>query len=500
MKKIFRSAALLFSTAMLSFVINNASAQVTLDCESGNRAIEQGNCWGFGATTYSNTTSLVISGVWSTRSNSLTSSLPTACWIKTPWMLIGSGNITFRSRLDGASSGVTSKGIIVSYIPYNASASNGEGTAVQFYTYSFPNFTNTIRDITVPIPAELANSTANAYKIWVSFVGVGGNERAYSDNFIFPGTYWSSPANGCIPMTLIQDADGDGVADNEDAYPTDPYRAYNSYYPSQNQFGTLAFEDNWPNRADYDFNDMVVNYRFNTVTNAANQVVEIKAKLVTRASGASFHNAFAFQLNGINPDKIIGTSGTHVSPETIFSYNANGLEANQTYANCIVFDDFYKVMQHPGSGTGINTDESAPFVPYDTLNVQLTFISNGVPAPGGVVTIAQLPSSGFNFYIVSNQDRGREIHLADFVPTNLVNTSLYGTGNDNTTPSEGKYFKSENNLPWGLNILTGFDYPSERSPINEAYLHFIEWAATSGVSYPDWYTAQAGYRDNSKIY
>lgn len=496
MKKI---SLLIVGIVLLGFL--NTSGQVTLDCESGNRAIEQGNCWGFGANSYSNSVAYVISGVWSTKSNSLTNTSPTASWIKTPWMLVGSGNITFRTRLDGNSSGVISKGIILSYIPYNAAnAPNYEGVPVEFYTYSFPTFNNTIRDISAPIPAEIANATNNAYKIRVSFVGTGGNERAYADNFIFPGTYWSNPASGCIPLTLIQDADNDGVADSEDAYPTDPYRAFNSYYPAQNQFGTLAFEDNWPNRADYDFNDVVVNYNMNTVTNANNQIVEIKSVFVARASGASFQNSFAFQMDDIDPSKIISVTGNHISPSTIFSLSSNGLEANQNFANCIVFDNFYNVMTHPGIGTGINTVKTAPEVPYDTLRVTVTFIENGTPASGGAINIAQLPASAFNFYIVANQERGREIHLADYEPTYLANTSLFGTGNDNTTPSAGIYYKSTNNLPWGLNILTGFDYPIEIEPINEAYLHFVEWASSSGVNYPDWYTNQQGYRDESKIY
>ena len=503
MKNINKSLVLPFIFSFLMIAGISTKAQVTLDCESGIRAIEQGNCWGFGATSYASITSypaLVISGSYSTRSNSLTSLLLISCWIKTPWLLVGNGNITFQTRLDGAGNGVTAKGIVISYIPYDAGASYGEGTAVQFYTYNFPAFNvTTIRDITAPIPTEIQNSTT-PYKIWVSYIGTGGNERALSDNFIFPGTYWSDPANGCIPLAVIQDADGDGVADSEDNYPNDTYRAYNNYYPSVNQYGTLAFEDNWPNKADYDLNDVVLNYRINTVTNSSNNVVEVLGKIVLRASGASYQNAFAFQIDGITPNKISNTLGNAISSPTIFSFDSNGLEAGQQYANCIVFDNFFKVMTHPGSGTGINTDKSAPFVPYDTLSIRLVFINDGVPASGGTVSINQVPPSAFNFYIISNQERGKEIHLADQVPTSLVNNAYFGTGGDDSNPGAGKFYKTSNNLPWGINILQGFDYPIEKVLINEAYLHFIEWAESSGSSYPDWFSTQPGYRENSKIY
>jgi hypothetical protein len=81
MKKLF----IIFTMISLAFT-SGIKAQVTLNFESGNRAIEQGNCWTFGATSYSNL-EFRIAGSWSGRSNQLTNSAISACWIKTPWML-----------------------------------------------------------------------------------------------------------------------------------------------------------------------------------------------------------------------------------------------------------------------------------------------------------------------------------------------------------------------------------------------------------------------------
>jgi len=52
------------------------------------------------------------------------------------------------------------------------------------------------------------------------------------------------------------DTDGDGIMDNLDAYPTDATRAFNSYYPNQVDYGSVAFEDLWPAYGDYDCNDL----------------------------------------------------------------------------------------------------------------------------------------------------------------------------------------------------------------------------------------------------
>ncbi len=484
-----------------------AVAQVVLTCESGNRAVEQGNCWGFGATAYSSTPAQVITGTFSARSNQLTSTLPTSCWLKTPWMLIGNGNITFNARFESTTG--TTRGIQLYYIPYDpANSPYFEGTPVLFYDYNWPKpWSATVtQPFSVPIPAAIENSTV-AYKIRVSFIGTGGTARINSDDYVFPGTYWSDPSNGCIPLSTIQDADSDGVADADDAYPNDATRAFNTYFPSENQEGTLGFEDLWPSKGDYDFNDVVVDYRLHTVTNAQNSVVEVFAKIILRASGASYHNGFGFQLDYIEPGKITAVSGNSIHANTIYGFEANGLESGQTYANCIVFDDFFKVMAWPGSGVGINTDPTAPFVPYVTLNVHLQFTQ----AAGEMVPDYMMTPDVYNFYIVADQVRGREIHLADRFPTDKVDVSLLGTFDDDSDTGGDvvsvKYYKTDNNLPWGINIIQGFDYPIEKAPIGkrvptdvEAYLHFIEWASSNGEDYPDWYMNLPGYRNNELIY
>lgn len=488
----------MISTILFS---NSTRAQVTLDCESGNRNIDAAACWGFGALSYTSTSNLVIAGLWSARSNQLTNLSPDACWLKTPWMLVGNGDITFLTKLDGGPA--TTRALKLFYIPYdiNSSSSHKEGVPVEFFHYDFPSATSTVlRTISVAVPAAIMNST-QPYKIKISYIGTGGTGRALSDNFSFPGTYYSDPTNSCLPLVVIQDTDNDGVADADDAYPNDPYRAYNNYYPSASTMGTLAFEDNWPSKGDFDFNDLVVDYRLNTVTNAQNQIVEVLGTYKLRASGASFRNGFGLQLDGIANNKVISATGHHAGASSIITYAANGTEANQQYVNQIVFDNFYSLMPHPGAGAlGINTDENAAFVPHVTLNTTITFMNSGVAAAGGPVNISQLPPSAFNFYIISKQDRGREVHLADYSPTSLANTSLFGTSQDDTNPAIGKYYKTVNNLPWAINVLQGFDYPKEKMPIDEAYLHFVEWAQSAGSIYADWFSNQAGYRNAALIY
>ncbi len=80
------------------------------------------------------------------------------------------------------------------------------------------------------------------------------------------------PASSCQPgYGTSGDTDGDGVDDENDAYPTDPDRSTDQYLPSENTYGTMAFEDLWPSEGDYDFNDMVVNYNWHYVLQCRQQ-------------------------------------------------------------------------------------------------------------------------------------------------------------------------------------------------------------------------------------
>lgn len=292
------------------------------------------------------------------------------------------------------------------------------------------------------------------------------------------------------------DSDGDGVPDDFDDFPMDELRAFDNYFPATG-YGSLAFEDLWPGTGDYDFNDVVVDYRFEMVTNASNKVVEVFGSFVLKASGASLRNGFGFNLpaastNLINNLNEVQVSGHHVT-ESFVSLLENGFEAGQSKPTIIVFDDFYNVMEHPGSGLGINTEPDKPFVEFDTLNVL-------IKPNEAIFGLSDFQFENWNPFIIVNNDRGREIHLADHAPTDLVDVSVFGSYEDSTDPSTGRYYKTSNNLPWAIHIIQEFVWPQEKISIVEAYHHFFEWANSSGTEFDDWYENHNGYRDDDKLY
>ena len=321
-----------------------------------------------------------------------------------------------------------------------------------------------------------------------------GADRDCNDNVFYltisPSINSINTVNMPLLATSVVDADHDGIPDLSDDYPNDPNKAFNNYTPSKTGYSSLAFEDLWPGKGDYDFNDVVVSYRINQITNAQNQVAEIDAKFITEATGATLHNGFAFQLP-YTPDKIQTITGQSLNHGYI-TRSANNTEAGQTKAVVVAFDDAFDHLPAPGQGIGTNTELGAPYVTPDTLNL---VISLATP-----VAIAQAGTPPYNPFIIVGGNRNREVHLPNQPPTDKVNGSDFGTGNDDSNPSLGRYYKTVNNLPWALNISGKFAYPIERAAINTAYLKFNDWAQSSGVSYPDWYQNLAGYRQASAIY
>lgn len=268
--------------------------------------------------------------------------------------------------------------------------------------------------------------------------------------------------------TLGPDTDGDGVPDDQDDYPNDPERAFNNYFPGNGLWATLAFEDLWPSKGDYDFNDLVIGYNFNQITNANNQVVDIQAKFDARHNGAGLHNGFAFQIP-TNQSNIASITSNYQSLGNIVK-NGNGTESGQEEANFIVFEDTEFAL-------GKEID----------MTIHLTTPQNA----------SRLGTPPYNPYLIKGGDVNVEVHLPDMAPTSLADLSLFGTSDDNSNPATGKYYKSSNNLPWGINIVYKFKWMKEKQEITKGYLHFGDWAESGGTQYADWYKDLEGYRDNT---
>ena len=264
------------------------------------------------------------------------------------------------------------------------------------------------------------------------------------------------------------DTDGDGITDSNDEYPEDAEKAFEQFTPSKYGWGTVAFEDLWPYMGDYDFNDTAVNYRFVTVLNAQNEVVQLDIHFEVTSDGAGLPNAFGIEFESIAPNQVQSVTGT-VLTEGFINVAANGVEEGQDRAVIILFDDNEAMLNVP---TEVNVVFTTP------------------------LSIAQIGIAPFNSFLIVNKDRGREIHLPNRLRTSLgVNT--VETEGVNQDP-DGNY-QTDSRLPWAINIVHDFKVPKERVPVNRAYNFFNDWATSGGLIFQDWYKDNPGYRNKSDL-
>jgi LruC domain-containing protein len=302
-------------------------------------------------------------------------------------------------------------------------------------------------------------------------------------------------ANATSIEILFKSIDNAGAESNLSSTTTIPLsqgsNTTDNLFPATG-FGTLAFEDLWPGKGDYDFNDLVIDYQFQITSNAGNYVQTVEANFVIKAFGASFENGFGFQFGGISPDKIQSVSGQQLT-ENIISLSSNGTEAGQSKATFVLFDNAFSLMPHPGIGIGVNTTPEAPYVQPVSLAMTINFKPNEV-------SLNDLNIGNFNPFLIVNKVRSHEVHLPNYPPTDLADVSLFGQWEDASNPAEGKFYITANNLLWAINIYESFAYPIEKQEILWAHLKFAEWAMSGGVQFPDWYKNLTGYRNSSLIY
>ncbi|MDW3196415.1 MAG: LruC domain-containing protein [Cytophagales bacterium] len=281
------------------------------------------------------------------------------------------------------------------------------------------------------------------------------------------------------------DSDGDGVIDALDDYPEDAEISATKYTPSELGQGCLAFEDMWPAIGDYDFNDLVVHYKYIQYLNPDNKTVRMKMIYDLVAMGATFHNGFGIELP-TDQSKIESVTGYEVGSG--INLDQKGLENGQTNPVIIVFDDAF---EHLGGNAIVNTKPDGASAPSKRFEVLVEFVEP--------LELAEVRTQQFNPFIFIGQ-RSKELHLRNRPPTDLADDQYIGAESDNSNPEQGKYYRSVNNAPWGIDIIHAFRYPKESRRIDRAYNRFMDWANAEGAQHQDWYTDATGNRNTEHIY
>jgi len=128
----------------------------------------------------------------------------------------------------------------------------------------------------------------------------------------------------------------------------------------------------------------------------------------------------------------------------------------------------------------------------DTVKVNIVFKA--------AIRKADLGAAPYNPFMIINQERGREVHLMNKQPTDLMDKELFMTGDDISSIGQGKYYTSSKGFNCALHIPKSIPYTQEKVDFTKAYSRFSDWAKSGGKSYLDWYLDTDGQLNSDAIY
>ena len=255
----------------------------------------------------------------------------------------------------------------------------------------------------------------------------------------------------------------------------------------------LAFEDRWPEKGDYDFNDVVIRLTSSSIVTSDNLVKQLKLSGELKAMGASYRNGFAIQLEGVANSDI---------NQAMIRFDINGqassvalLEEGTTYTVLKISDDLRAQVKPEKSCWYYRTEPGCSS--SSTFRFDIT-----IPFTAGI-SANRFPDAPFNPFIFAapdtdhgpvfseNPGRGLEIHLKNKPPTSLVNEAYFGLADDATDIDDRLFYQTGNGLPWGIAInisaSENWFHPYEWVDILKAYPKFEDYATSNGGVNPDWF-------------
>ena len=277
-------------------------------------------------------------------------------------------------------------------------------------------------------------------------------------------------ATYCNPgkADFILPADGECIKEgyNSDENPDD-VEIRNAVY-------SYAFEDNYPQAGDYDFNDIVLNVNLPA---AGNDVKELKYIVDLRAVGAVKQLGAGLRIREFDKSNVEevsfgagATQRTNSLNSGIFenaSYETNGNELVIPLLGDAHYVYGYTGSQRPMLNTG---NASTPLTNIYTLEVNIK-LKNAISIPS--------VTDGLDFFIAyqGGAQKRTEIHLNQFNSP---------TANGQLADKEVlDVIKAVNNT-WALCVPEKFAYPTETTVITDAYAKFADWAHDQ-VMNTDWY-------------
>ncbi len=267
------------------------------------------------------------------------------------------------------------------------------------------------------------------------------------------------------------DSDGDNIVDSMDVEPCNASVSARVFAPADRVYGMLMFEDMWPNKGDFDFNDVVVAYNQTLRYNSTGLLTGLRMELSVLAVGARLQSGLALRLPGVSASNIAAVNSS------VTGGVANVLlDPTKADATFVITNDLHQLYGvNAGPRPWINTDPSLARTAYADITIDVDF------AQGTNVSASAAP---FDVYIF-NKAAGTEVHRPEYQGTADIDTSLYGTGDDGSTATRA--FVTNAGVPFALALPELANYPEEGMSIDTIYPNIVQFGASSGMQAADYY-------------
>lgn len=227
--------------------------------------------------------------------------------------------------------------------------------------------------------------------------------------------------------------------------------------------GVYAFEDKWPEKGDYDMNDVVVRYNYGKILDKSNNIYQESFIFKTFQNYAGNNNGLAFRV-----------SGTVTPSSVVCSVRKPGEEEFGTTNFAFEKDDNVFILTD-----NVKVDMGAEYKVTFTYDSPVQTSSEAQP------------------FIFKNEDAGKrwEVHVPKEKPTSKMVNSYFGTEDDASHPQQGIYYVREGNYPFAF-FLSGanekdieklLERKNESVYIDELYKGYTGWVTSNGKDNQDWY-------------
>jgi len=244
------------------------------------------------------------------------------------------------------------------------------------------------------------------------------------------------------------------------------------FYPSDSSYYVVTYEDRYPSRGDYDFNDLVVGYRIGLGIdyNENTRAYEVNSMIATGymiARGAEYSHDWYFRVP-VNTD-VQGSVTKNLFVENSTEQLANYpiTEPLSGVINIQVLQDTKQLMSVSGTPF-VNTLPNQNLVQGKKFSFAINFDTP--------VRLSEFGPPPYDPYLLVT-NTNYEIHLPGFAPQ-IASSANYGGDSR---------FKDVIGYPYAMVFPDNWYPPIEGTDLGQAYTKFFSYTTTPNPSNETWY-------------